>query len=135
MTSKQYLSQAFHIDQRINSKMEQIESLRSMMTKTGVTMSDMPGNPNKDRSRLEETFVKIMTMEDSVNKDLNRLIDLRNEIMTAIKGVDDLQCQMVLELRYLCFHTWEDIAIDLNCSVRNVHLLHGRALGMIKVPG
>ena len=134
MTSKQYLSQAFHIDQRINSKMEQIATLRTMLTKTGVTMSDMPGNPNKDRSRVEDTLVKIVSMEDSINNDLNKLIDLRNEIMQVIKDVDDLQCQMVLELRYLCFHTWEDIAIDLNCSVRNIHLLHGRALGMVKVP-
>lgn len=135
MTSKEYLNQAYRIDQRIKSKMDQVFSLRDMLTRTNQALSDMPGNPNKDRSKLEETVVKIVDMENEINSDIGRLMDLKQEIMAAVKAVDDVQCQMLLELRYLCFHTWEDIAAELNCTVRNVHILHSKALGLVHVPG
>lgn len=133
MTSKEYLNQAYRIDQRIKSKMDQLSSLRGMLTRTNQAMSDMPGNPNKDRSKLEETVVKIVDMENEINSDIDRLMDLKQEIIAAVKAVDDVQCQMLLELRYLCFHTWEEIAMELNCTVRNVHNLHSKALGLVRV--
>lgn len=47
MTAKEYLNQAHRLDQRINSKLEQIASLHDLATKATVTYSDMPRNPNK----------------------------------------------------------------------------------------
>ena len=41
MTAKEYLSQARQIDVRINSKMEQVSSLRDMATKATQTLTDM----------------------------------------------------------------------------------------------
>ena len=42
MTTKEYLAQAYRIDQRINSKFEQIVSLRELATKATSTLSDTP---------------------------------------------------------------------------------------------
>ena len=39
---KEYLSQAFRIDQRIQSKMEQVASLNDLATRATATYSDMP---------------------------------------------------------------------------------------------
>ena len=36
MTSKEYLSQAYRIDQRINSKIEQVSSLHDLATKATI---------------------------------------------------------------------------------------------------
>jgi len=134
MTSKEYLNQAFRIDRRILAKTEQLESLRAVMVRTSKALTGMPGNPNKDRSQLEETMVKALELERMIKEDTERLMDLKREITLAVREVDDVQCQMLLELRYLCFRTWEEIAAELDCSVRNVHFMHGRALGMVKVP-
>lgn len=134
MTSKEFLSQAFHIDQRINSKLEQIAALRSLATKTNRTLSATPGNPNKGDSKTEDYIIKIMGIEEEINDDIDRLVDLKAEIMGVIKKVENTDCQLLLEKRYLCFQTWEEIANDLNFSVRNIHVLHSKALGMVKVP-
>lgn len=134
MTAKEYLSQAFHIDQRINSKLEQIQSLRDLLTKTGPNLTDMPKNPNKGASRTEDYILKIVDIESEIDKDIDRLVSLKAEIMGVIKAVSDADCQLLLEERYLCFNTWEDIASDMNFSVRNIHVLHSKALGMVKVP-
>ena len=46
--AKKYLSQAFGLNQRIESKLGQIEDLHDLATKATVTYSDMPKNPNRD---------------------------------------------------------------------------------------
>lgn len=134
MTAKEYLNQAFRIDQRINSKLEQMESLRTLFTRTSSTLSDMPKNPNKDHSRSEELIVKIMMIEDEIKADIDKLVSLKKEVSDVINAVEPVECRMLLELRYLCFHTWEEIAAEMNYTVRNVHLLHSKALGLVKVP-
>ncbi|WP_312072143.1 hypothetical protein [Anaerotignum propionicum] len=41
MTAKEYLGQAYRLDQRINSKIEQVSSLHTLATKATSTISDM----------------------------------------------------------------------------------------------
>ena len=48
MTAKEYLGQAYRIDQRINSKMEQIASLNLLARKATTVFSDMPGNSTRN---------------------------------------------------------------------------------------
>ena len=48
MTAKEYLDQAYRLDQRINSKLEQVLSLRDLTTKATATMSDTPGGGGSD---------------------------------------------------------------------------------------
>ena len=47
MNAKEYLKQAFYLDKRINSKLEQVESLNALATKATSTLSDMPKSPNR----------------------------------------------------------------------------------------
>ena len=44
MTAREYLSQAYYLDQRINSKIEQVESLNDLARKAGCAISGMPRN-------------------------------------------------------------------------------------------
>ena len=46
IAAKKYLSQAFGLNQRIESKLGQIEELHDLATKATVTYSDMPRNPS-----------------------------------------------------------------------------------------
>ena len=63
MTSKEYLSQAYHLDQRINSKIEQISSLNELATKCTSTITGMPHSPNKGKSQMADTIAKIIDLE------------------------------------------------------------------------
>lgn len=134
MTAKEYLSQAFRLDQRINSKLEQIASLNALATKCTSTLSGMPRNPNHGSSAASDAIVKIIDLQTEINNDIDRLVDLKRELVKAIKSVDDTEYQILLELRYLCFKTWEQIAVEMNYRVRNIHILHSEALKKIIVP-
>ena len=128
MKAKEYLGKAYRLDQRINSKLDQVASLNELATKATSTLSDMPKNPNKAISTMENTICKIIDLQDEINKDIDRLVDLKTEIVTTIKNIENKEYQTLLEKRYLCFDTWEQIAVDMNYSIRWVHNIHGKAL-------
>lgn len=59
MTAKEYLGQAYRIDQRINSKLEQVGSLRALAAKATSTVSDTPPGGNRNVHFMEDIIVKI----------------------------------------------------------------------------
>ena len=134
MTARDYLSQAYRLDQRINSKLEQVESLNELATKVSSTLTGMPKNPNSATSTMADTVTKIIALQAEINNDIERLVDLKREMVAVIKAVANTERQTLLELRYLCFKTWEQIAVEMNYTVRNVHLLHKEALKAVVVP-
>ena len=128
MKIKEYLMQAYRIDQRINSKLEQIASLHDLATKATVTFSDMPRNSNKGKSKIEDAIIKIMELEDEINHDIDKLVDLKTNITHLIKNLDSHEYQIILEQRYLCFKSWEQISVDLGYSIQHTFRLHDAAL-------
>lgn len=128
MTNKEYLAQAYRIDQRINSKLEQIISLRDLSTKATSTLSDMPGSATRNVHSMENVVTKMIDLENEINEDIDTLVDLKKEFVSIIKKVNNTEYQTLLELRYLCFKTWEQIAVDMGYDLRYIHKLHNRAL-------
>jgi len=134
MSPKEYLSQAYRIDQRINSKLEQVVSLRELATKATSTLSDMPSSGTRNIHSMEGIIAKMVDLETEINKDIDTLVDLKREIVSLIKQIQNTEYQTLLELRYLCFKTWEQIAVDLGYSSKHVFYLHDKAVALIKVP-
>lgn len=128
MKIKEYLRQAYRIDQRINSKLEQIAALHDLATKATVTYSDMPKSPNRSGSKIEDAITKIMDLEDEINRDIDKLVDLKTDITHLIKNLDSHEHQIILEQRYLCFKSWEQIAVDMGYSIQHTFRLHDAAL-------
>ena len=128
MTPKEFLQQAFYLDHRINSKIEQIDSLNSLAQKATSTLSEMPKAPGRNASRLEEIIVKVVMLEEEINKDIDELVDLKVKITEVINEVPDKEQQMVLEKRYLNFLSFEQIAVELNFSIQHVFRIHKQAL-------
>lgn len=83
--ARNYLEQAYRIDQRINSKIEQVASLHGLATKANSTLTDMPGSPNRNIHRMEDIIVKIVDLENEINHDIDTLVDLKTEITQVIK--------------------------------------------------
>lgn len=134
MTAREYLSQAYYLDQRINSKIEQVESLNDLARKAGCVISGMPRNPDRAVSSMANAVEKIVDLQAEINADIERMVRLKAEIMGVILQVEDPELQTLLEKRYLNFHTWGQIAVDMGYNVRHLYRIHDRALLEIKVP-
>jgi DNA-directed RNA polymerase specialized sigma subunit len=98
-----------------------------------VALTGMPHNPNHDTSMMADAVMKIVDLQSEIKHDINSLVDLKREMVKLIKAVDNTEYQTILELRYLCFKTWEQIAVDMGYNVRHVYRLHDEAVKNIAV--
>jgi len=128
MNAKEYLGQAYRIDLRIHSKQEQIKSLNDLAMRATNVISDMPGSATRNVHKMEDVVVKIVDLQEEIKCDISKLVDLKSDIMAVIKEVDSPEQQTLLELRYLCFKSWEEIAVAMGYTVRNIYFLHRQAL-------
>lgn len=134
MSPKEYLSQAMYIDQRIDSKLQQVATLRESAAKVTATLTDMPRPASPNPQAMENTIVKIIDLENEINRDVDRLVDLKAEVKRVISRLSSPDQQLVLELRYLCFKPWSEIMETLGISETSVYRVHGEALKNIVVP-
>ena len=134
MTAREYLSQAHRLDQRIDAKIAQVASLNDLATKCTSTLTGMPRNPNRGTSTMADAVAKIVDLQAEINRDIDRLVDLKREMVTVIKAVENIEYQTLLEKRYLCYQTWEQIAVDMGYSVRQLYRLHDEALENVAIP-
>lgn len=128
MSTKDYLSQAYRIDQRINSKLAQVMSLRDLLCKATGTLSGSPKAATPNPHSMEDTIAMMVDLENEINEDIDALVDLKAEIMRRIKRVENTEYQTILELRYLCFKRWEVIAVELGYDLRYLYKLHDQAM-------
>lgn len=133
MTALDFLSQAYRLDLRIDSKLEQLNFLNELATKCTATSSAMPRNPNQNISAMADTVARIVDLQKEIDGDIQQLIEIRRQIVAAIKAVDNHECQTLLELRFLCAYTWEEIAIKMGFSLPHTYRMRDRALKQIVV--
>ena len=132
MTAKDYLSQAKYLDLRINSKIQQVAALNDLATKATSTLTGMPRNPNHATSTMEEAIAKIIDLQAEINSDIDTLVDLKRDLSATIKAVGNTEYQTVLEKRYLCFQSWEQIAVEMGYDLRWLYRIHGKALDEVQ---
>lgn len=135
MTAKEFLSQAFYLDKRIKGKLKQIERLRGLAEGVKVSFSDMPKIIGDHRhSKVEEYTVRIMDLEKELASDIENMERLQKDIKEAIARIGNIQLETILELRYLSYLQWPEIATEMNYSADYVFQLHRRALRLIHLP-
>lgn len=134
MTAREYLGQAYRLDQRINSKIEQVSSLNDLAAKCTSTVTGMPHNPNKGSDSMGDAIAKIVDLQEEINRDIDALVNLKVEIYSVVQAIENVECRTLLELRYLSFMRWEEIAVKLNYGIENVYRLHRKALAMVGIP-
>lgn len=135
MTIRDYLSQAYRLDQRIDSNIREVSTLRKMM---GSISSPVLGDRVQTSRAAEAPFVrsveKIMALEEKINSEIDLLVSLKEQIRGVISAVPDTDERMVLSYRYVHNLTWEEISDELNESVSTVKRRHRSALDHAVLP-
>ncbi len=133
MTVKNYLNRAYNLEKAVNNKLTELETLKAIATKVSASFSDIPPSGTRNVHRHEDVMVKIIDLQNEISGDVANLIDIKREIINIIKTVENVVYRMLLEERYLCYKSWEEIAIDLKYSVPHIYRLHRKALSIIKI--
>lgn len=131
MTAKTFLSRAYRLDLKINTKLEQLEHLRSLAYKVTSFIREDKVSESQPKSVMEDSVIKIVMAENAINEAIDELIDTKNEISEMVKNIANDDERILLELRYHCFNSWDQIAAKMNISSSHAFRLHRRALESI----
>ena len=134
MTAKEFLGQAYRLDQRINSKLQQIDSLRGLTQKVTQSYDNEVVSRTRNVSSLEDAIIRLMEAEEQLNMQIDQLVDTKIEIGKLIDMVHNESYRLLLEKRYLCFLSWDQIAAEMHYSRRWVLNKHERALEVADRP-
>ncbi len=135
MTTKEYLSQAWYLDKRIRTKERQLDWLRSHAVYVSPKLAEVPKAPSIRRSPVEEAVVRITELETEINTGIAQMMRLKTEIADVIRSVNSMECETLLEMRYLAFLSWDQVAAQLSYSQDYIYHLHRKALALVRVPG
>ena len=135
MTNKEYLRQAYRLDQKINSDIEEVARLREM---AGNISSPVLGDKVQTSRNRDGLFVrnmeKILLLEEKINQEIDALVDLKSQMRDVIAAVQDTDERMVLRYRYIHNLTWEQIGNELNADKSTIRRWHGMALAHVVLP-
>ena len=81
-----------------------------------------------DRSKVEKYILELWDVHNELQTEIAQLMKKSREAEKQILKLEDEKLRAVLELRYLCGLTWEEIASKLHFTLRWVHKLHKEAL-------
>ena len=136
MTAKEYLRQAYRLNELIDSRITELERLRDYSTR--LTSCSFEGERVSKSHSTEAPFAriieKIVDLEKVINRDIDRYVDLKTEMNAAIDRVSNVDERLLLRYRYLNNYNWDDIAQLLSVSGRTVHRIHSTALYNFSVP-
>ena len=133
MNAKEYLSQAYFLDRKINYKLRQTVSLRERAKKGTGTMYAQRVSGTDKHSPMEDAITNLIDLEHEINSDIDKLVDLKREMITVINTVNQSVYRLLLELRYLRYKSWEEIANQMRYSLQTIHCVHVEALTAVKL--
>ena len=135
MTSKEFLNQAYRLNEMINSDLEELESLRDLSKSVSTPML---GEKVCTSRNADPPFVKyvckIVDLEQQVQQEVDRLVKIKTDIREAINQMENVDEKLLLRYRYINFLNWEEICVNLNVSMRTVHRIHSSSLRNLKLP-
>ena len=136
MTSKEYLKQAFRVHDLIRSnkkELHELEMLSVSLPGTDYSKDRVKAGSSSD-ANYTEIIAKIDILERLIKAEIDELLALKIEIRNVICSIKNDEERLILKYRYISFYTWENIADELNLSLRTVHRIHSDALRNVKVP-
>ena len=124
MTAKAWLKRGWQLDREINSLLRTKQETRARLMSITASYTGEPVNGTRDPHRYD----RLAELEEKIDRRIDQLVAVKQEIMDAIAQVEDSRYRTLLTERYMEFKTWEQIAVDMNYSWKQIHRLHSQAL-------
>ena len=133
MNAKEFLSQAFLLDRNIKNKERLLSALRQRCGYSSPVLSDMPQSKPDGSSNVERLALRVLELSQEIQALRVELSKVEVEIHKAIARVNNQNLTAILEMRYLGFMKWEEIAAEMDYSIDYVYQVHRRALLQIRM--
>lgn len=128
---KEYLKSYLAAKKREKRILEQIQQLRADKMFPSMVYDDMPhGNNHSD---LSDYAVMLDEQIRELKEERLERAKVYRGIERRIREMQDETEKDVLRLRYLWGMKWEEVAVDLKYSWKQIHRIHSSALSNFKM--
>jgi len=127
---KSYLNQVYRLHSRLRREQGKLADIRSAVEYRSPAFDGSGGHGGSDKVGV--AVANIMEREQRVSELSAAHTEKYKEVERVIGGLGDDTLEEVLELRYLRFLKWEDIAKQMNYTERHITRLHGIALQILQ---
>ncbi len=134
MNAKQFLRQAYKLNELIESDKEELENLRSLSESISGDMTQERVQTSTTSDKIVNIIARIVDLENEIHDEIEKLIALKKQIRDVINKLENVNEKLVLKYRYLMFFQWEEICDKMHYSARQIHRFHDSALENIEVP-
>lgn len=122
-----YLRSAWYYQKKADFLNEKIMVLLAKSTKMTTSYQDIPTFGGFEDHR-QQVIAEMVDTEREYRKMTQQCRNKFQEIAFFINQLESFQERIVLQMRYLYFENWQDIALRLNYSEPAVYKIHGKAL-------
>lgn len=126
--AKEYLEKIKWYDVLIDSKLEELANLNSIVRRITPVMNTTGGGGTGNQDKLGDTIAKIVDLQEEINRDVDMFVDMKREASRLLKKLENPLHYQIIHKRYVLYKTFEQIAADTHYSYRNITHAHGRAL-------
>lgn len=127
--AKEFLNRGYQSRIRIRAKKERIENWRRIAESITAAIKPVAAFSSMPSKKVEDCVCNIIELQEEIQEEIDGLVQVEREIGCAItKAVEDPTLRALLEMRYLNYLKWEEIAVRLDVTFRWTMTLHRRAL-------
>ena len=127
---KAYLMRYLYAKCRFQDLSDEMIRIRSDAERITPMITDMPGGARVS-DRIANAVERLTACADELEQEAENMRQAMQEIYAVIRKVPDDTMRRLLLLRYIDGYTWEQVAVMMNYSYRNICYLHGKALDQI----
>ena len=130
---KRYLRQYIELKNLIEEETEEAKFWKEEAYTLSATRLDLSGVKSHNVSRFQpiDKFLEIAEYCSDLG---DQAFVKKKEIQGAISKLDDSNCRMILEMRYIRGYKFFEIAKKINYSLQHVFAIHKKALDLFEIP-
>ena len=129
MDAREFLNRGYRARERIQAKEERIESWRQIAESVTAALKPVATFSSTPSNKVEDCVCNIVDLQDEIQAEILELTQIERDIgLASSQVVEDPTLRALLEMRYLNYLKWEEIAVRLDITFRWTMTLHRRAL-------
>ncbi len=129
---RNYLNQVYKLDKLIEAKEREIERVKDALANISSVLDEVNVQSSKRHDKLERNVIKLVDLIEDYQKEVAEAMETRKEITDLIYSLDNVDYIKVLELKYLHFKNWYDIAEIMGYSYKYTLKVHRLAINKIE---
>ena len=128
MTAKEYLSQLWELDRKIQQRTHQVEELKLMAMGTGAMTDGERVQTSTAGDQLSAKVSRYVDLQKKIEEMIDEYVEQKTTIIGQIQQIDDDRYENILFMRYVQGKKFTDMAAELGYTYKWLSELHIKAL-------